>query len=145
MQIEPACAANLLQELENEKADLLIRLAMHESHLSHLERPEDIQSTDLERNLLATYEQAGVVLPDAVLRRFEDVRVFSASISANRSVLLAEQIENHRERIASIIERMRAIDSRRRETLVLLSNDGVARAAALVAATARLVEKPLVC
>lgn len=50
--------------------------------------------TDIER----LYEMVGVELPDVAMRRFEDVKAFQASVTANRRQYLQEQINEIRER-----------------------------------------------
>ncbi|GAB3958032.1 hypothetical protein GCM10029978_001960 [Actinoallomurus acanthiterrae] len=59
------------------------------------------ESTDTEvRYLEPVYGELGVVLPEEVRRRFEDVRLFHDSIVRNRRRYLAEEISSIRERMA---------------------------------------------
>lgn len=76
--------------------------------------------SDLER----LYEEAGVVLSGAVVRRFEDVRAFHQSITENRRSYLGSEVEGARRRIANREEQMRQLDGRRTAIMSILRSHG---------------------
>lgn len=136
----PERIANVLQQLA-EQMELLIRIEMHSSHISLMQRTDENQDADREESLLSIYKQAGMIMPDAIRQRFEDVRSFMASISANRKAILADQLESHREKLASCQHRLRTLKSLKREALMLLAGDGK-EPLGVSGAKARLVEVP---
>lgn len=142
MQIETDRILDTLTEIELEQSDILIKIAQYSSHIAHLRRPADVQDADGERSLLAMYEQVGVIMPDAIRQRFEDVRAFNESITANRKVHLAGELENYLERMADCEQRLRSLKARKNEAMAELARDGTGRPAGAAAAVARLVEMP---
>ncbi|MBY3433915.1 hypothetical protein HFN89_07105 [Rhizobium laguerreae] len=142
MQVENDRILDTLTELEAEYMDLVTRIEMYSSHISHLRRPDDVHDADVERDLLSMYEQAGVILPGAIRRRYEDVRAFSASITANRKTILSGQLEDYNERMADCRQKLKVLKARKREALAMLLCAGEDRTADVKAAEARLVERP---
>ena len=142
MNLDPDRIVSVLQELEAEQRELLIRIEMHSSHISLMQRTEDKQEADHEENLLSMYEQAGVIMPDAIRKRFENVRTFRASISANRKAILADQIESHIEKLASCQQRLRTLKSLKHEAKAMLAHAGK-EGVGVNEAEARLVEVPV--
>lgn len=142
MQIEPDRILDNLGEIETEKTDIMSKLAMYSGHIAHLRRPEEVQDADVEKRVLAMYEQIGMIMPDAIKQRFEDVRAFNASITANRKVHLADQVEDYLDRKAECEQRLKVIKARKHELLAVLSGDARNRPADVAAAEARLVELP---
>lgn len=76
--------------------------------------------TDLER----LYEEAGVVLPNTALRRFEEVRLFHESIIANRRSYLANEVTAASERIRMRDQRMAIINTRLARIMATLRSHG---------------------
>lgn len=75
-------------------------------------------------NLEALYNQAGIVLPGAVLRRYEDVHSFHESVVRNRRDYLASELESARSRIESRNQQQARRDSRRAELMGILRSHG---------------------
>jgi uncharacterized protein YydD (DUF2326 family) len=75
-------------------------------------------------DLSQVYQEAGVTLPGAVLRRFDDVTKFHESVIQNRKSYLANELEAARERIRRRISDVRALDERRAQVLSVLRAHG---------------------
>lgn len=75
---------------------------------------------DLER----LYEEAGVVLANATLRRFEEVQLFHESIIANRRSYLAHEVMAVRSRIGARDKRMPEISVRLAQIMAILQSHG---------------------
>ncbi len=76
--------------------------------------------TDLER----LYEEAGVVLSNTVLRRFEEVRLFHESVVTNRRSYLVNEVTEAGERIRVRDQRMAAINTRLAAVMAILQSHG---------------------
>jgi uncharacterized protein YydD (DUF2326 family) len=96
---------------------------------------DDELTKDLERSLSdekipesgdlgRLYEQAGIVLPNTVLKRFDDVRRFHESVVSNRRTYLQSEIESARQRIRERETRKTQLDGRRRELMGILRSHG---------------------
>jgi uncharacterized protein YydD (DUF2326 family) len=77
-------------------------------------------ANDVER----LYAEAGVVLPDSVTRRFDDVRRFHASIVQNRRSHLTGEVQAALERIARREREQADLDRRRAQIMELLRAHG---------------------
>lgn len=75
-------------------------------------------------DLQSVYEEAGLVLPERIIKRFEDVRKFHDSVVANRRSYLQEQLTSAQRRIADRNSQLTQMESRRRELLTTLSRGG---------------------
>lgn len=75
---------------------------------------------DLER----LYEEAGIVLPNTTLRRFEEVRIFHTSIIVNRRSYLSSEVAAARERIRVRDQRMPEINARLARIMMVLRSHG---------------------
>ena len=75
---------------------------------------------DLER----LYNEIGQVLPDAVLKRFDDVKNFHDSVIHNRRSYLSGEIDAARQRITQSEGEMRRLDARRAEIMNILNAHG---------------------
>lgn len=85
-----------------------------------LEREFDPPAQNLER----LYEEVGVVLPGAALRRFSDVQKFHRSVTENRRLYLSGEIEEAENRIAHREIEMSRLDTRRAEIMRILDSHG---------------------
>lgn len=81
------------------------------------EQPEDASS---EARIAALYAEIGLALPDAVLRRYEDVQGFHASVVRNRRVFLEDELVATESQAASLEAARRELDRDRAETLAIL-------------------------
>lgn len=75
-------------------------------------------------DLQRVYAEAGVDLPLAVLRRFEDVRAFHKSIVDNRRLYLNGELESAFQRIAQRETEMTNLDRRRAEIMNMMQSHG---------------------
>ena len=70
------------------------------------------------------YQEAGVTLPDTVLRRFDDVRRFHDSVIANRRLYLEQELTDIRQRVTGRDSEKEIADKRRGEVLNILQTHG---------------------
>jgi len=70
------------------------------------------------------YEEAGILLPDIVSRRIEEVREFHSSIIRNRQLYLREQLNSAESRIEDRNRRIREASDRRSRVLGVLQSHG---------------------
>jgi len=70
------------------------------------------------------YEEAGIILSNSIVRRFEDVRRFHESIVANRRSYLESEVIEARQRIMVREERMPGISDRRAKIMAILQSHG---------------------
>lgn len=74
----------------------------------------------LREKLTRVYAELGVVLPELVARRYEEVAEFHQSVVRNRRSFLQQELDAAKARLASIDADRRALDAHRSETLRLL-------------------------
>jgi uncharacterized protein YydD (DUF2326 family) len=141
MNIDHARIENVLHELEVEQMELLTKIEMYSSHISLMKRTDDQQDIDREKSLLSMYKQAGVIMPDAIQKRFDDVRAFRESISKNRKVHLSDQVEDYQDKLGRCQQRLKTVKLLKRETVAMLARDGN-EPVGVRGAIARLVEVP---
>lgn len=84
-------------------------------------REEALPSEDAVENV---YGEAGLLLPDAVHKRLEEVRVFHRSIVSNRRGYLHNEITGARERMRKRDQEKASYDQRRAEIMRLLRSKG---------------------
>jgi uncharacterized protein YydD (DUF2326 family) len=75
-------------------------------------------------DLARLYKEAGVLLPDLVKKRFEDVKGFHESVVRNRRAYLRSEVESARGRIAEREAEKARIDGRRSEVMGILRSSG---------------------
>jgi uncharacterized protein YydD (DUF2326 family) len=80
----------------------------------------DSSVNDLER----LYEEAGVILPKAIIHRFEDVKLFHESIIENRRSYLGNELEQAKRRIKTREEQMARINERLAQVMAILQSHG---------------------
>lgn len=102
--------------LEQRKRDL--ELAMQE------EGPVASDS-EMAKRLKAMYSEIGIVLPDLVARRFDEVSDFHSSVVRNRRLYLQSELNSVIERLVAIDVERSALDQRRAIVMNLL-NDSMA-------------------
>lgn len=76
--------------------------------------------TDLER----LYEEAGIILSNTTLRRFDEVKLFHESIIANRRLYLSNEVNATRQRIRIRDQRMPEINARLAKVMTILQSHG---------------------
>ncbi len=75
-------------------------------------------------DLTKLYEEAGVILPQLLHRRFEEVERFHRAIIKNRRAHLGAEISSAEARIADRYERIRERDRRRQQIMTILQTGG---------------------
>ena len=75
-------------------------------------------------DLNSLYAEVGVALPDAVVRRFDEVRAFHDSVVQNRRDYLGGEVTAAQRRIAQRDQRKHQLDERRAEIMGLLQTHG---------------------
>jgi len=96
------------------------------------------------------YEEAGLLLPDVALRRYDEVEAFHASVIRNRRMYLSAELEELKDEVRSLREEQRTLDEERSSVMRLLDStvaletyESVAAEVAEVEARVRLLEKQL--
>lgn len=79
------------------------------------------QSDDLSARLARVYSEIGLVLPDAVGRRYDEVAIFHDSVVRNRRLFLEQELEAVRSRLDLITAERRRLDDQRSQVMQLLS------------------------
>ena len=102
--------------LEERKRDL--KLAMLEENI--------IDANRTRKQLEGMYAELGVVLPGAVMRRFDEVIDFHMSVTRNRRIFLQTELNSIEEKIAKLRSERAALDERRSSIMSLL-NESMAR------------------
>ncbi|MCM6773169.1 DUF2326 domain-containing protein [Nocardia sp. CDC159] len=78
-------------------------------------------STDLTARLGRVYAEVGLIVPDSVMRRYEEVAVFHESIVRNRQLFLEQELGAVRSRLEVIDQERRVLDRQRAQVMQLLS------------------------
>ena len=74
--------------------------------------------------LLKLYQEAGVILPDNILRRFGEVKAFHESVILNRKSYLQTEVAAANHRIDSRNKKQERLDARRGEIMQILNSNG---------------------
>lgn len=77
-----------------------------------------------EQDLQALYSEIGLILPDRVLRRFNEVRAFHESVIANRRLYLSGELAAAQARLDNREREKQAADERRRQIMAILHSGG---------------------
>jgi uncharacterized protein YydD (DUF2326 family) len=109
-----------IQSLNDEAIGLLRRERELSSTLSS--EIETTTSSDLTAKLNRMYEEIGLVLPDLVTRRFDEVAEFHESVVRNRQTFLQDELDAVQIRLNDISDQRTAIDEQRAEVMRLLSD-----------------------
>lgn len=103
---------------------LAIDLSVAKEAMTYLERLLAQEKAPTYSAVRTLYEAAGIELPDAALRRFEDVERFQTSIVENRRAYLQEQISDTAAEIREIERQATDADRRRADILTDLQGKG---------------------
>ena len=79
------------------------------------------QDGDLTARLVRVYAEIGLVLPDAVSRRYDEVRAFHESVVRNRRSFLEQELGAVRGRLEAIDAERGALDEQRSQVMQLLN------------------------
>jgi uncharacterized protein YydD (DUF2326 family) len=118
-------------DLEHEASSITTDLAaladentLDYRYITDLERAMGEEIPPSPPDLQRLYQEAGVVLPDLVQRRFDDVKTFHELVVQNRRSYLQTEAAAARERIAHRGEEQRRLDARRGEIMQILEANG---------------------
>ncbi len=89
-----------------------------------LERAMQTEAPPPQEDLLRLYDEAGVVLPNVALKRYEDVRSFHVSVIQNRIEYLTGELEAAKERLGVREQEKLRLDERRAVVLEILESHG---------------------
>lgn len=117
LEIESASLTRQLNELANANTIDLAAIRDLESALESEVPPGH-------EDLLALYQEAGIVLPGLVKRRYEDVQSFHESVVRNRKDYLSSELEAAKLRIELRDSKKIQLDQRRSEILGILKSHG---------------------
>ena len=73
-----------------------------------------------ETRLRELYDEVGLLLPDTVTRRFDEVAEFHASVIRNRQFFLRSELESTKNQLRSVEEEIHRVDAERAKVMDLL-------------------------
>jgi uncharacterized protein YydD (DUF2326 family) len=118
-------------ELEREASQLTLKInglvdgnTLDSQLLETMDHALREEATSSEGAVEKVYVEAGVVLPDAVQKRLEEVRAFHRSVVSNRHGYLQSEITSARNRILKRDQEKATLDQRRSEIMRLLRSKG---------------------
>lgn len=92
--------------------------------ITRLKQSLETETVPAYDDLSNLYEEAGVVLPDLVIKRFDDVKAFHDSVVQNRRTYLNGEIEAAQRRIQEREQTQERLVTRQREILRILRSHG---------------------
>lgn len=99
---------------------LALQRRLRELEAALREEVDPAENDALRDRLKRVYNELGVVLPELVTRRYEEVVEFHQSVVRNRRGFLQQELEAVSARLTTIDQERRALDEERSETLRLL-------------------------
>ena len=117
LEVESAGLTRQLNELANANT-------IDFSAIQDLEKAIESEIPPNLEDLQAVYQEAGIVLPDLVKRRYEDVKSFHESVVRNRKDYLFSELEAAKLRIELRDEKKVQLAQRRGEVLGILKSHG---------------------
>jgi uncharacterized protein YydD (DUF2326 family) len=118
-------------ELETEASGLTQRLGklsddnvIDKELIAELKRSFESETPPPLEDINHLYKEAGVVLPNIVLRRYEDLKKFHESVIENRKFYLSEEINGARGRINKREQLMRELSERLKVIMETLNSHG---------------------
>lgn len=109
-------------QLTNELAILVDENTIDRLLLSELQEALKQETTPSTNDLERLYEEAGIVLSESVVRRFEEVKLFHESVIANRRSYLGSEITATSQRIQAREEQMPELNNRRARIMAILQS-----------------------
>lgn len=107
-----------IQRLNDE--GLALQRRSRELDAALLDEVDPAEDAALREKLSRVYTELGVVLPELVTRRYEEVAEFHQSVVRNRRGFLQQELDAVNARLAGLDEERKAIDAQRSEVLRLL-------------------------
>lgn len=118
-------------DLEGEASDLTRKLSelsddntLDRRYVAELEKSMTEEVAPSTPDLEKLYLEAGVVLPDLVQRRFQEVKLFHESVVRNRTSYLRGELASAQHRLTERAVEQRKLDNRRAEIMGVLSAAG---------------------
>ena len=105
-------------------AGLSNQTALDTATIRHIDTALNAEAEPAAESLDELYRDAGVVLPDFVKRRYDEVREFHASVIRNRRDYLGGERQLAEERIAQRAPELAALDRRLSEIMMALNSHG---------------------
>jgi len=113
-------ANRLTRDMQRDQNEIIANRELLRMYEDSLEEEADADPGEL----VQLFEEAGVVLGEAVKKRLEDVRAFHASVVANRREFLRGEIARLRAEIDGRAQTIQTHDTRRSELLGILQTHG---------------------
>lgn len=107
----------ILSELSNQNA-------LDAAAIRHMDAALKTEVEPAAESLAELYHDAGIVLPELVKRRYEEVRQFHASVVRNRSDYLSGERQQAEERMAQRTPQLQQLDRRLSEIMSALNSHG---------------------
>ncbi len=117
LETEASALTRELNELANENTLDRVLISEIESSLSGEIPPSP-------ENLEAMYREVGLVLPDVVLKRFDEVRNFHDAVLQNRRLYLNGEFQAAQNRVQTRDQEMQSINLRRSQVMGILKSHG---------------------
>ncbi|MGB4782544.1 ABC-three component system protein [Candidatus Methylomirabilis sp.] len=92
--------------------------------IGDLERATQTEAPPSLADLQNIYAEAGIALPNVVIKRFDDVRSFHESVIRNRRDYLAEELDAAKQRVAAREREKLRLDERRAVVMGVLQSHG---------------------
>ena len=122
-QTEADKLSQAIRDLNDEA--LALEHRKHDLNLATREETPASSTTEIMNQLEAMYLEIGIVLPDVVARRFDEVSDFHASVVRNRQMYLKSELAYVTDRLGAIQAERTVLDARRAHVMNLL-NDSMA-------------------
>jgi uncharacterized protein YydD (DUF2326 family) len=111
-------------QVTKQLAELCDENALDQTYISELETAMASEAPPAPADLERLYREAGVVLPDVVKRRYEDVVVFHESVTRNRRSYLQGEHAATVARVSARENSRRSLDERRSQLMGMLRSHG---------------------
>lgn len=111
-------------DLTNKISDLLNENTIDRELLSQLEDSLKNETPPEDENIINLYEEAHIILPENVFRRFSEVKSFHQKIIENRKAHLTSEIEAIKRRILQREKEKDSLDLRRSQVMAILKSGG---------------------
>ena len=110
--------------ITRELGELSDENTLDRAYLAELETAMEAEVPPAPDDLASLYEEAGIVLPDTVRRRYADVLVFHDSVMRNRRSYLQGEYSAASERVKKREARREGLDQRRSQVMGMLKSHG---------------------
>lgn len=117
LESEASSLTDELNELSNENA-------LDQLYLAKLAQAVESEVPPTPEGLDRVYQEAGVVFPDGIMKRFEEVRSFHESVVRNRKEYLATEITDTEKRIKNRNVQKSELSRQRAEIMRILDSSG---------------------